>query len=385
MKRLLSASLLLTFMLSGPLLAEPEMNGDTQFACEMYAKMAQTKGNFFISPYSILSALNMLMEGAAGETRKEMRDVLHTTSSSLEASRDLLPSFQKSQDPNQLAIANRIWPSTGIRINPQFSKALKDGYSSTVEPVDFRNKDSRATINDWVEKQTQGKICNLLPKGSVDASTQLVVTNAIYFKGKWDSQFDPKESRDAKFLTSDVDLVPCQMMSQKNRFNYAKVGGIQVVELPYQGRRLALLVLLPSDPSDFARLEKELDAEHLQRWVSALETTQVALSLPRFTQKWQAKLSTPLRALGIRRLFRAGQCDLSSMAAGIKGLFVSEVFHQTFIEMNEVGTETAAATAAVVTRSVPDFAEFTADHTFIYAIRDRQTGQILFLGRLDRP
>jgi serpin B len=383
MKRLLC--LLLTVSLAAPLAAKPETSGDTQFACELYRKLAPSKGNIFLSPFSVSSALNMLMEGSANETRKEMQSVLHGTPSGRETAKELIPSFKKSQDPNQLSVANRIWPSLNIKINPKFSQALKDNFASSVEPVDFAKQETRKLINRWVEKQTRDKIKDLLPENSLDASTQLVVTNAIYFKGLWDSPFEPGDTRDARFLTSDVNLVPCKMMSQKRRFNYAKVGGFEIVELPYQGRRLALLVVLPTDPADFTKLENELNAENWQKWVSALETTEVRLSIPRFTYEWQAKLSGPLTALGMKRLFKPGQCDLSGIALGFKDLFVTEVFHKTFIEMNEVGTEAAAASGGASVRSVPDYVEFTADHTFIYAIRDRQTGTVLFLGRLDHP
>jgi serpin B len=385
MKRLLSLSLLLSVSLTGALAAKPQDPGNTQFACQLYTKLSQAKGNIFLSPFSVSSALSMVLEGARGDTLKEMQGVLHAEADDAQRYREL----NKPNEAYQLSVANRVWPNKKIKLSPKFSQAIKAGFGATIDSVDFVASDARSIINKWVEKQTNGKIRDLLPPNSLDATTQVVVTNAIYFKGRWQSPFQQELTKDDKFESADSSKVACKLMQQQGHFDYAKVDGVQIVELPYLGGRLSMLVLLPSSQAELAKLEKSFDPQHWNKWTSTLRSSLVSLSLPRFKQNWEAELSTVLKSLGIKKVFLAKESDLSGISSDIKKLFISGIFHKSFVDVNEFGTEAAAATAIAMAGGAAPRPEkpieFKANHTFIYAIRDRQTGTILFLGRLDRP
>ena len=245
----------------------------------------------------------------------------------------------------------------------------------------MRPSRSRITINDWVEEKTEGKIEDLIPQGMIDPSTVLVLTNAIYFKGDWASQFPKDQTRDASFRVSTGVTRTVPMMSQVGEFPLATVDGLQVLGLPYRGQDIQMFVLLPSADDGLADLEARLTAENLDRWLSAAQKNEVSVRLPRFRVTSEFSLKDQLSALGMPTAF--GAADFSGMAEG-RDLQISEVVHKAFVAVDEEGTEAAAATGVIIREtSMPP--EFVADHPFLFLVRDEVTGSVLFLGRMVEP
>jgi serpin B len=234
-----------------------------------------------------------------------------------------------------------------------------------------------------VEDQTQQKIRELLQTRDLTPATTLVLTNAIYFKGDWASRFDPGDTENSPFWTSTVEKVDVPMMRQTRKFPLAAVDEIRIIELPYVGDTLAMVVLLPKRRDGLAGLEQSLSAEKVNRWLGALSLQSVQVSLPQFTLNWRFDLAGTLAAMGMTDAFRPGKADFSGMT-GRRELWIDAVIHQARIDVNEEGTEAAAATAVVMKKG-PSIHEFTADHPFLFLIRNRETGSILFVGRVMNP
>jgi len=285
----------------------------------------------------------------------------------------------------QLHQANRLWGQIGEPWRPAFIELTGTHYGAPLEPVDFFNdpEGCRLRINDWVEGRTNGRIVELLFEGSVTQQTVLVITNAVWFKGLWSSQFDPKNTAAADFRTASGTLVRPPMMSQSGRFQYARAGALQILELPYDGKDLGMVLLLPDDPAGLPALEAGLTPEGLAGGLSALrEEDDIYVALPRFRVGSMYELSDVLREMGMERAFSAS-ADFSGMTE-IANNFISFVVHKGWIEVNEEGTEAAAATAIGFERTSVG-ASFVADHPFLFLIRDHVTGAILFLGRVTDP
>lgn len=359
--------------------------GNNRFAQNLYQRLAHSKGNVFFSPFSISSALSMTAAGARGQTAAEMAKVLQLPARPGQAWRKLLLGL----DGPQLKVANRLWIHRKFAVSTAFLGLARRDYQAGMEKVDFgRSEVARLLINGWVEKATGGKISNLIPGGVLNGSTRLMLTNAIYFKGEWQHGFLAAATRAEPFTSADGRKQTCQLMHQQADYALARVGSVQVLELPYQGERLSLTILLPQDGKGLARLEAERD---WSRYFAALSGLQpVEVSLPRFKVEAQFNLNEVLKQMGMRLVFAPDQSDLSGLGSTAEGrLYISHVLHKAFIEVNEKGTEAAAATAVVVGRegraAHPQPQQFRADHAFLYAIRDRQTGSLLFLGRLDHP
>jgi serpin B len=377
------------------------VEGNTAFALDLYSQLSHGEGNRFLSPFSVSTALAMTYAGAQDETARQIAKSLRFT---LPPSQ-LHPAFHRliaelhsrnaersasNQAPNvELFTANAIWNQSGERILPDFQKRIEVNYQGALYPIDFRGAPEEAlrTINGWVEAQTKGKIVDLLKASHINRSTSLILTNAIYFKALWTSPFTPEKTLPDDFHSSPHDVVRVPMMKQIGRFRYFDEGNLQALELPYKGNRLTMVILLPRAKDGLSQLESSLTYAKIENWLSKLSSYRVELSLPRFKLTAEAELTSALSELGMPVAFRPGAADFSGIT-GNRELFISAVVHKAFVEVDEKGTEAAAATGVAVARAAaiaqPPVV-FRADHPFFFLIRDVTTGSILFMGRLVRP
>ena len=370
--------------------------GNTKFAVDLYGKLRAREGNVFFSPYSISTALAMTCGGARGETENQMAqtlhfnlppDKLHPAFAALESNLNAVQ--QKGQI--KLAVANSLWPQVSYEFLPDYLALCQKYYYTSIKPVDYKGhtETARKTINDWVEARTNRKIVELLKLGVLDSSTRLVLVNAIYFKGKWVSQFETNRTKNQPFHISSDKTIDAPLMRQTHDFHYAEFPGLQVLELPYVGDDLSMIVLLPREVDGLGNLEAGLTAENLTAWTAHLESQEVQVFLPKFKSISEFSLSGTLATLGMTDAFIYGQADFSGMN-GRKDLFIGDVIHKAFVEVNEEGTEAAAATAVVMLAGAAPLNPwpipvFRADHPFLFLIRDNHNGSILFLGRVMNP
>lgn len=372
------------------------VNGNNRFAADLYSHLKdKTSGNLFFSPYSISAALAMTYAGSAGETQKQMAQVLHFTAPEAKLHQamarlreSLLAEGKKGY---QFRVANRLWGQKGFEFLPGFLQTTRKHYGAELGVVNFaqNTEQARQEINEWVEKQTEEKIKDLLAPGVLDPRTRLVLTNAVYFKGNWQDQFNKNATKDAPFHLSADKEVTVPTMHQTERFGYKATDDLQVLEMPYTNGELSMIVLLPKDVAGLSPLEKRLTEEHLQGWTKGLPRQKVRVYMPRFKMESQFGLKDTLQAMGMTLAFGEQKADFSGMSSG-EGLYISAVIHKAFVDVNEEGTEAAAATgvvmmplAAPIEREEPP--TFRADHPFLFLIRDNQTGSILFLGRVVNP
>jgi len=286
----------------------------------------------------------------------------------------------------QISVANSLWPQKDHPFLPEYIGLLKQDYGTSVTPLDYAGdtEAARRTINNWVEAKTNHKITDLIKRGVLDSTTRLVLANAIYFKGDWADQFDPKLTTDQPFHLATGKDVTCQLMTRKGNYPYAETPDLQVAELPYAGGDLSMMVLLPRTVGGLTALENEFTEAKLTEWTKALRTREILVSLPRFKLTCEFSLGKTLAAMGMPDAF-TGKADFSGMD-GTHSLAISEVVHKAYVDVNEEGTEAAAATG-VIMRMTAIMREtvFRADHPFLFVIRDNHTGSILFLGRVMNP
>ncbi|XDB64037.1 hypothetical protein AB1E18_017354 [Capra hircus] len=378
-------------------------------AIDLFHQIRQSeKENIFLSPFSISSALAMTYLGARENTASEMEKVLHfskiTENARGGAAKDrvekpgnvhhhfqkLLTELKKSTDAYELRVANRLYGEKDFPFLQEYMDNVKKFYLASVESADFKNaaEESRKMINSWVESQTNGRIKNLFPQNSLDGSV-LVLVNAVYFKGQWQEEFKKENTVEEKFWLNKDTSKPVQMMKQTNRFNVVSLEDVQakILEIPYKGGELSMLVLLPSEVDGLQEVEDQLTAEKLIAWTSPqnMGKRQVDLHLPRFKVEESYALVPTLQALGMVDAFRGGAADFSGMT-GRRDLVVSKVFHKCFVEVTEEGTEAAAATGVVGGfTSLPFHESFRCDHPFLFLIKHIKTNSILFCGRVSSP
>ncbi|MBE3069917.1 MAG: serpin family protein [Planctomycetes bacterium] len=366
------------------------------FACDLYGRLAGEPGNLFLSPYSVSSALAMTWAGARGETAAEMAAALElppgwqTAPDEAHAAFDAFSGRLNAEGkPYAMAVANSLWGQKGYEFVPEFLGLLARHYGAGLEQVDFAKdtEGARKTINAWVEKKTKDRIKDLIPPGTLQALTRLVLVNAIYFKGTWESPFKKRATRAADFFAGAGRTVRAPTMRQTEHVRYAEAPDAQAVELPYKGGDLAMVILLPKEKGGLAALEKGLTAETLATRLEALEMENVAVSLPRFTMTWSSGLAKVLVPMGMARAFDGQKADFTGINAGKEPFWIAEVIHKAFVEVNEEGTEAAAATAVVALGGAAPAKpiEFRADHPFLFLIRDSASGTILFMGRVVDP
>jgi serpin B len=367
------------------------VRGNNAFALDLYARLRSKERNLFCSPYSISTALAMTYAGARGETAAQMARTLHFT---LEPGR-LHPAFAGLRKEIQgagrkrkyhLETANRLWGQKGYGFLPDFRKTTETYYGAGLEEVDFITslEEARKTINAWVEEQTKDKIKDLLRPRMLTVDTRLVLTNAIYFKAAWMWPFEPKQTREGDFTLAGGKKVKAKLMRGHHHTRYFKGDTFAALELPYEQHDLSMIVLLPNKADGLPALEQRLTAANLAQWLGKLSDHSVDVTLPKFKLTSAFLLEDELAKMGMPIAFTPG-ADFSGMTTRER-LFIGHVVHKAFVDVHEAGTEAAAATAVVMfTASAPPAAAFRADHPFVYLLRDRRTGSILFLGRVTDP
>ena len=371
--------------------------GANAFAFEMYDQLSgasANKGNFAYSPASISTALAMTFAGARGETAQQMADVMHFELPPAQLHAAYEAQLTAWNDPArtayELAVVNRLFGEQSSKFHDAFVQLTGDRYGAPLEAVDFIGapEQARVRINAWVAEQTRKRIDNLLPPGSIESLTRLVLTNAVYFKGKWKTEFDKKATSPGPFHRGGGGPVSVPMMRMTADFAYARHPDVTVMRMPYAGDELAMDVFVPNERDGIAELEAALDDKQVQTWLAALSTTEVEVTLPRLKidPPEPISLSNALTALGMELPF-VPAADFSAMA-DISPLYIDDVFHKAFVELNEEGTEAAAATAVVMkteSAMMSEPARLTADRPFVFMIRDLRSGAILFAGRVADP
>jgi len=367
------------------------VDANNKFAFDLYSEFKDGEGNIFFSPYSILTALAMTYEGARGKTADEMQLVFHfpEDDNNLRSGFARLHSqINKEKEDYELKTANALWAQNDYKFLDNYFNTIEQYYDGKVTNLDFvtETEKSRITINTWVENQTNNKIKDLIPQGVLDEYTRLVLTNAIYFKGKWAKQFDKENTREADFKVTPGKTVKVQMMSltgEEAKFNYTETEKLQILELPYDGGELSMLILLPKE-DNLQTIEESLTLEKLSEWNSNLREQEVNVYLPKFTFETKYFMKETLEEMGMPTAFSM-DANFSGMD-GTDQLYISNVIHQAFVEVNEEGTEAAAATVVVMTeKGISQNKIFLADHPFIFIIQEKETGNILFLGRVADP
>jgi serine protease inhibitor len=364
------------------------------FAIDLYGQLRKQGGNLFFSPESISTALAMAYAGARGSTASEMAATLHFTlppDRLHPAMGALLGNLNAAHPGYQLRVADALWAQKDYAFLDDFLKLTTSAYGAGFHPVDFKTAPDavRLTINQWVEKQTESKIKDLLPPHSVNSATKLVLTNAIYFKGDWQTQFDKSLTKDEDFHLAMAQTIKAPLMHLQDKFRYFNGGTFQALDIPYKSGELSMIVLLPNDAAGLPALEQSIMAANVQQWLDRLRPGQkVILTLPKFKMTRQFGLAGTLGAMGMAEAFQQGRADFSGMT-GHRDLWISAVIHKAFIDVNEEGTEAAAATGIVMrsmamTREQPPIV-FRADHPFVFLIRDNLSGSILFMGRVADP
>lgn len=381
------------------------VNANNKFAFDLYSELDKSEqGNIFYSPYSISAALAMTYEGANGQTAKEIKSVFHFPENNILRSNfaAIYNDLNQKNKAFELKTGNALWVQNNFLLLKNYTSKVENYYGGKAANLDFVSKpeESRQTINSFIEQQTNNKIKDLIPEGLIDSMTRLVLTNAIYFKGTWKWGFSTSDTRNENFKITENNTVKTPMMHMnpnKATFNYADLDTVQILELPYKGEKISMLLLLPKQGEDFDRetgkiirskhtlKDINLSFEKLNEYKSQMKETKLdSISLPTFEFDTKYSMGDTLSNLGMPSAFSSG-ADFSGMT-GNKDLFIGFVIHQAYIKVNEKGTEAAAATAVgmKLTSAMPtNF--FRADHPFIFIIQEKETGNILFMGRVTDP
>jgi serpin B len=378
---------------ANPVDATGAVSANNQFAFDLYAKYKSKEGNIFFSPYSISIALAMAYEGARGKTQEEIQAVFHfpiDDNARRNAFAEIYYEINKKDEVYALSTANALWAEKDYQFLPEYFNLIDKYYGGKVTNLNFVREPeaSRLTINNWVEEHTNNRIKDLISPGAISGLTRLILTNAVYFKGKWFKQFDPKLTKEEDFKVTPEKSVKVQMMhlAKIEELGYFENDQLQILELPYQGWDLSMLILLPKI-GDLKTLEESLTTEKLSEWRKSLYGQEVKVYIPKFKFESKYFMADDLVGMGMSTAFDVMYADFSGMT-GEKDLFISQVIHQAFVEVNEEGTEAAAATAVVMMRGIrmPEEPKtFKADHPFMFIIEQKKTGNILFLGRVNEP
>ncbi len=377
-----------------PCVGSPSLvEGNSAFAFNLYKKLSNQQGNLVFSPYSISSALALTSVGARGTTALEMASVLHLPQEPYTLIRDFLvldSIFNENdlQDTSRLETANSLWPQAGYPFLTEYLELVKN-LRGVVKPVDYQSdpESGRKQINDWSNEKTEGRIPELIQPGILDQLTRMVLVNTISFKGVWQSGFKKDDTEKGPFFLDSGKQSLTSLMSQKGKFNYAELERLQIVELPYGHGELSMFLLLPSPQNGLSELEQTLNRKMFEQWILGLKQEDVRIVLPRFKFSSMLALTNSLTALGMGTPFDRKRADFSGMDGQRNWLYISSLLHNAFLEVNETGTEAAAATAVVIRSWAMPAVQpvFRADHPFLFLIRDNRSGTILFMGRVASP
>ena len=373
--------------------ARAVVEGGNAFAIDLYKKLAAEKGNVVCSPYSVSAALAMTYAGARGETAAEMAKVLHIAglTERVHAAHADLAWRLKSDPANgqpEFHVANALWGQRDYGFRPEFLSLTRTHYGAGLREVDYvrDTEGARKTINGWVGEQTRGKIPELFPTPPpmiLDTYTRLVLTNAIYFKGSWLDEFDPKLTADDQFRVTPTKTVPVRMMNRHGTMSVHEGDGVKVVRLPYRGDAKSMLLIVPDEKIDLAAIEAKLTSEQVHEWRAGLHEADVKLQLPKFKATGKSRLDTALKAKGMPLAFTDGEADFSGMTGG-GSLHIGAVLHEAVVEVDEQGTVATAATAVVMQKeSARRVVTVRADRPFLFLLVDDVTQAILFVGRVN--
>lgn len=376
----------------------PFGEASNDFAVALYRELAREPGNIHFSPFSIRMALGMALAGARGKTAKQIRTVLHIPPSDdgpATAGADTIARLTRAQQFFEINVANSMWGQKGMPLQPEFVDVLESAYWAVINLVDLRKREAAcAAINRWVENHTKRRIRGLIAPGLLDDDTRLALVNAVYFKALWESPFSHRATREANFHLAGGGTVRTSMMYDRKGAGYLKADGFQAVDLAYRGGQLSMLIVLPDRRDGLRYLESDLTASMLHRTAADMDATGVEIYLPKFRLTLAAELTGSLSALGMPLAFDPDRADFSRinglMPPHRESLWLSAVVHKASVEVNEEGTEAAAATAVRVVERASggprvSLPVFRADQPFLFAICDLYSGMILFMGRVMDP
>ena len=408
--------LLIVFGMAPPTMAEQRHSPlavGNDFAIDLYAGLSSAPGNLFFSPASIQIAMAMAYAGAEGHTASQMTRVLHlgakdqaqqahadfaslikalTTPRNITVYEQVGDGMQRVEKPAyELVIANALWGQQDYPWNPDFLDLVATRYASGLHEVDFSGhpENARSAINGWVERQTRERIKDLIAPGGISPLMRLIITNAIYFKAAWASEFSDHATKPLPFYPSPDKVVETLMMHQKSRFRYMETETFKLLEMPYKAKALSLLVFLPKTVDGLVEFEKHLTVQTLTTWIEHLSREEVDVYLPKFEFTSRFNLSDTLRAMGMADAFSHRSADFSGMTSAER-IWISDVIHKAFIAVDEKGTTAAAATAVMMAGTAmpmpePEPKTFRADHPFLFCIRHNASGKMLFMGRFTAP
>jgi len=368
---------------------------NNKFSLDLYSKLIENEGNqdnLFFSPYSIFTAFAMAYNGADGNTAKQIKDVFYFPEDNVLNSNSaaIYTNLNKRGKEYELRTGNALWTQKDYSFLDEYKNNIEKYFGGKAADLDFINdtENSRLTINGFIEDQTNNKIKELIPSGILSPMTKLVITNAIYFKGDWEYEFDKQETRDLDFKISPEQTIKVPtmvMVSKEEDFNYLDNKDLQILELPYKDNEVSMLILLPK--GDLASLESNLTLEKLDSWKNEMkETSLTNIHIPKFELDIKyTNIKEDFNEMGIIDAFNYN-ADFSKMN-GLHDLYISNVIHQAYIKVDEKGTEAAAATSISINGKgiANELLTFIADHPFIFIIQEKQTGQILFMGRIINP
>lgn len=375
----------------------PLVEANTAFALQLYGKLRSAEGNLALSPYSISSALAMTYAGAQGDTARQIEQTLHFDQSKTgvhEMFGRLGAALNAAKGSNALCIANSLWPQAKYPFREDFLNLLKKDYRATITPLNYEQEAERArvTINHWVDDQTRHTIAEVIGPGVLNELTRMVLVNAIYFKGTWIHPFPKTRTQTDKFYAQPDTTLTVPFMHKFGEFDYGENEQLQMLSLPYPGQQLEMVLLLPRTRDGIGPLESSLTSANLTAWTSGMRNELVKVVLPKFKMSREFMLAPALEALGLKDAFDPKRADFSGMDGRAHWLCLSAVLHKAFVEVNETGTEAVAATlsmsleACMVARPVTrKWFLFRADHPFLFLIRERATGSLLFMGRVVNP
>jgi len=369
---------------------EPVVAGNNAFAWSLYQAAAGADGNLFFSPFSISAAFGMTSVGAAGETAAEMKTVLKIADESYHAPfgalmRDL--GGEHTGRGYQLFVANRLFGQAGLPFEQDFRTVTSQAYGAPLAEVDYRTNTeaARATINRWVSDRTRSRIPELIDAGKLTGQTVMVLANAIYFEADWAEQFDATQTKPGPFELASGAVVEVPMMRKTGKFRRIDRQGVSLLEMDYKDRELSMVVVLPSTLDGLPALEASLTIESLNSLIADASAGVFPVVLPRFELELELPLEDLIQNLGMKRAFDPAQADFSKLLATSFGLYLDFAVHKAFLKVDEQGSEAAAATAVGTVAKSHGPIPFVVDRPFIYLIRDRLTGSILFMGRLVNP
>jgi serpin B len=368
------------------------VGANNEFAFDLFSKYRENYPgkNIFFSPYSISTAIAMTFEGAKEKTAWEIQNTLHfpkDCDTRTAGFAKIYNQMNRENDEYELRTANALWTQKNYEFLEGYLRTVERYYGGKATGLDFQkdSEGSRRVINSWVEDQTNNKIKDLIPEGAIDTMTRLILTNAVYFMGYWDSPFDEKNTVEGEFRVNPKEMVKVPMMYQTGQFNYAETEEYQILEMPYSGENLSMLVVLPREGKQ-GRVEESLTSEKLEGIRGTLRIREVAVGFPKFKIETKYFMKDTLEEMGMPSAF-SKEADFSGMT-GSRDLFISMVVHQAFVEVTEKGTEAAAATGVEMEwLALPpeEPVSFRADHPFLFVILQNDTGNIVFLGRVTNP